>query len=765
MVLVAALMIGFVAGMSGAAATAQPDELPVSVAVGRDYSVVQNQLVGVDGCRLLLGDIDVGACSGVPLRGTMHVSATHPLGLQRLVCRRCRWAGPDGGDQSGSQVTVTTTTTGRATSRPGSGPTTIPRPSSKPSSAVPPPGFARQSPSSEDSAGRHEQQPTGTDIDIGMVAVVPASIDVWLFAIVLGLFAIALGLGWMLWRRFHSGNSSSPPDRSSPDSDGELSGIRRVRIGLSGPDDSTMDVQPDRPLLAGRRYRLWIDIGALSGQASAVPVQAVLFDSDPVRAGQLFAQRPLRSLSLDTAEIGRVGFELQTPSEPQRLRLRCNLYCAGALLQSFVVTVDVDVALAQRPGGWAYKRDYVSSFGLDPAVLGESKPYSTSILINHNPSGEHGVYVFCADRMVQLTGLIPAGQISWLQRRARALYTQVNDIGFERQDLPQALAALALHGLNVLTAIQPHIDPWVVDRGENPDLVWKSLLGPGRVQVVWPADCAQPLPVTLIYDYPLAEIPSSEFQLCAHFMADLEAHEPPRCLDGQCRSGSDRIVCPAGFWGFRLDIGCPLSLGPRPVPDRLAERPVPPALVLGRSRDPAFTLLDRHLIALRRRLTGVSWYETDQVATLLEQLRRLQPTLIYFYCHGGVDSEQGIGWIEIGDRDQLSSRRIPRDFARRWRSKPLVLLNGCSTAALCDNQANPLVNQLIWAGAAGCVGTEIDIIEAIACAFADCFIPLLLRGDHDFGEALRMTRIALLEQGTPAGLSYLGLAPADLRLV
>lgn len=249
-------------------------------------------------------------------------------------------------------------------------------------------------------------------------------------------------------------------------------------------------------------------------------------------------------------------------------------------------------------------------------------------------------------------------------------------------------------------------------------------------------------------------------------MADLAANKSPRCLDGRCRSGSDRIVCPAGFWGFRLDIGCPLSLGPRqPAPDSLPERPKPPTLVLGRSRDPAFTFIDRHLIALRRRLTGVSWHETHQVATLLERLRQLQPTLIYLYCHGGVDPEQGIGWIEIGNGERLSSRGIPRDFARRWHSKPLVLLNGCSTAALSDNQANPLVNQLLWAGAAGCVGTEIDIVEGIACAFADCFIPSLLQGSHDVGQALRTARLALLRQGTPAGLSYLGLAPADLRLV
>ncbi|RSN24435.1 hypothetical protein DMC61_29940 [Amycolatopsis sp. WAC 04169] len=200
------------------------------------------------------------------------------------------------------------------------------------------------------------------------------------------------------------------------------------------------------------------------------------------------------------------------------------------------------------------------------------------------------------------------------------------------------------------------------------------------------------------------------------------------------------------------------------MPDRPAEAADPPALVLGKAMDPAFVLRDKHLRRLRELLPGVTWYEENRRAELLARLRAVQPSLIYLYCHGGVDEEQGIGWVEIGDGERLSARGLPDDLYRLWRSRPLVLLNGCSTAALGDNQPNPLTQRLLWAGAGGIVGTEIDVGETTACRFADHLVPLVLGANRELGDAIRVSRLELLRTRSVAGLSYLALARPDLRL-
>lgn len=106
--------------------------------------------------------------------------------------------------------------------------------------------------------------------------------------------------------------------------------------------------------------------------------------------------------------------------------------------------------------------------------------------------------------------------------------------------------------------------------------------------------------------------------------------------------------------------------------------------------------------------------------------------------------------------------KVTRDA---WRSRPLVLLNGCSTAALGDDVPNPLTPKLLWAGASGVVGAEVDITEGLACQFADTMVPLLLRDGWAIGAAVRAGRLALLAAGSPLGLTYVAFAPTDLRVI
>jgi hypothetical protein len=795
-----------VAALTTWAGARQPDELPDKVVPGRSYRLVQNQLIGDVGCRLWLGGVDVGACAGRPLSGRLEVQQSHPRGSQKLFCRACR------------RTPVTTTPTELPS-------TSFPPPVTEPSTTTPPPtsstgpreikmpdlvglpekealdrlrelGWNGPWSTRSVDAGSDQlsivqsqkpaigvllkvtapvevdiggppiglrRQPLELEIEIATVTVEPPEITTpggslvpALVALLIALAAAAGGIGLLLRSRSGGG---PPSDRSEPPTGAGVPGVRSVRVGFS--DASGRPVSSNQPLRPGRSYRFWVDIGELPGVVARVivPLRVVLYDPDlPI------LDRSSEEVALSTSAVGRIGFTFRAPVGSRRLRLRCALYCRGVLLQSFAVAADV--LPPNQPGGWSSDRDYVTSFGLDPLALSEMKTHALSLMINHNDHDEHGIYACFGDHGVQVSAPIPANHVAELQRRARLLYADTGAAGWDQAKLPQLLGALALHGWSVFTTIQTYIDDALRDRGYEPGRVWDELLRPALVQVVWPAASAQPLPAATIYDYPLAEISSEEMVLCSHYFADLRARQRPRCLNGRCLSGSDWIVCPAGFWGFRLEMGSPRSLGPElPLPDRGYERSEPPTVVLGKSSDPRFVLRDRHLRWLHDQLAGVSWYETDRVDVLLAQLRSLQPTLIYLYCHGGVDREQGIGWIEIGAGERLSARGIPRDFGGRWRSGPLVLLNGCSTAALDDGQPNPLANRLLWAGAAGAVGTEIDVHEEIACRFADRFVLELLSGAGTVGEAMREARTALLLRGSAVGLSYLALAPADLRLV
>ncbi|MGW4130725.1 CHAT domain-containing protein [Amycolatopsis japonica] len=749
-------------------ASAQQDAIPSQVHPGSAHDIVKYGVAADEDCMLYLGGEPSAPCSGPsrgPLRGRLAVGSGQPPGPTELHCQPCHRVGAP----STSTRKPPTTTTGPVTTSESpvtSPPATFTSPIVEESSAEPssksPTGYARR--------------PAGTRILLATVTVLATSgtaqptpapsventtlLDLprqtWL-AILAGLLLAAAALAGLCFVR----RRGDKPPPSQPPTGLAEPGIRPVRVGISdlagGPAPSDVPLTPDTG------YVLWVDIGELPGADATrwVPLDVVTFDSTPAGLRPMVAGTPNRRVRLGAGDTGRVVFDLRTPVRSARRRLRVGLYCRGVLWQSFAI--EADVGLPEDGGGWRAERDYVAGYGLDPSLLDTAAPHALSIMVNHNTADEHGIHVFFADGAVAMAAGIPAAHLDRLQGRARDLYRRLEAV---QGSLDSALGALALHGRNVYTAIRPRIDPALVRAGLDPVPLWQRLRDRVRVQVIWPDGCAQPLPAAVVYDFPLAEVGSAELRACRAFFDDLNARVEPRCFGGRCLSDSDTVVCPAGFWGFRLLLGSPPSLGTdRPVPDGPTESAAPPALVLGKAMDPAFVLRDRHLRRLRELLPGVAWYEENRRAGLLARLRAVQPSLIYLYCHGGVDEEQGIGWVEIGDGERLSARGLPDDLYRRWRSRPLVLLNGCSTAALGDDQPNPLTQRLLWAGAGGIVGTEIDVGETTACRFADHLVPLVLGENRELGDAIRASRLELLRSGSVAGLSYLALARPDLRLM
>ncbi|MCC8243256.1 CHAT domain-containing protein [Saccharothrix luteola] len=527
---------------------------------------------------------------------------------------------------------------------------------------------------------------------------------------------------------------------------------RPVRVWLAPDRPGRRPSPADQPLRPGRAYLLWLDIGALhtSGRGRT-PVRAAVFD----RAGVLH-DPPTRDLLVDRQPVPPQAFRFTAP-DTGTLRLRCNLYHRGALLQSFLVVAD--------GRGWSAVRDYVRSFSLDPAVVATGRPHALSIMVNHDSPDQHGLYVHFGDTGASVATRISEHTVARFQEGARAIYRSMNDAGWDRRLLPALLGEAAVHGRDVYVRFQTDVD-LALARTRQPRAPWRELrAASSHVQVVHPDSSDEWLPAAMIYDFPLARLEPHEYGLCEAYFADLDGTDPPRCARGGCATDSPDVVCPAGFWGFRFAIGNPMTFDPRvPVPDHPAAPVEPPVVVLGRADDPQFVAQRSHLRGLRHVLPHVQVIESNRREAFLQHLRTVAPSVIYLYCHGGVN-DRGLGYVEIGDGEWLTAAEFDDDFGGRWQSMPLVLLNGCSTVAPGADHAFPLTPRLLWAGAAGVVGTEVDVREGLACRFADALLPALLGDGHTVGQAMTTARRAVLREGSALGLAYTALAPADLNLV
>ena len=114
----------------------------------------------------------------------------------------------------------------------------------------------------------------------------------------------------------------------------------------------------------------------------------------------------------------------------------------------------------------------------------------------------------------------------------------------------------------------------------------------------------------------------------------------------------------------------------------------------------------------------------------------------------------------------LIFRTLPSQLSydRAWEHHPLVFLNGCGTVGYSPDALSPFIDKLVQdRGAAGVIGTEISVWEALASEFAKLFIEAFLKG-AGAGEALLQARRALLSQRNPLGLVYTLYAAADLIL-
>jgi hypothetical protein len=320
--------------------------------------------------------------------------------------------------------------------------------------------------------------------------------------------------------------------------------------------------------------------------------------------------------------------------------------------------------------------------------------------------------------------------------------------------------------IHVAEVLLEKVIPWAVvyDRFYDPD---KQVDDEGN-------------PVT--FDACLAALPGPDGKLPARDCAQLPDcplhpdHAKERRRKGLPVLLPETVVCPLHFWGFKHILEVPpqqmlgTAGGPRPLQDCvLTEGTVQMAAAINGKLDLAKEHIDE-LEALPGKFPA-KWcskeYRRDPV---LLKLKNPNLDFIYFYCHarGGI-ADPGIRppYLAVQAKEDPKPGLIKPDqlsYHRRWDHHPLVFLNGCGTVGYSPDALSPFIEKLVQdRGAAGVIGTEIPVHEALASKFAKLFLQAFFEG-KPAGEAMLLARRALLAESNPLGLVYTLYAAAELSL-
>ena len=569
-----------------------------------------------------------------------------------------------------------------------------------------------------------------------------------------------------------------------------------VRIGPEEEDDAPVvgarhlveELFFDRPQQSGR----WIEVGVtgLDFEVLGDPVQELWLPREEPTALLRFAVRPLRA-----------GVS----------RLRFCIYRGQDVVQSFrlaALTTPADGAakggagllagaLGLRRGdvgsaGWLARLEY--SLTADAASPPERPGRAVSIVAN-DLDGETVVTLKAEDTYFVRT----VSDVSFLVQKARDALDEIATLRPEGEKKPayafgragggpnagddaqlrEALTTLAQAGWELYTQLVP---------GAERERLKGTLNAPGQVIHVAHVLLKKVVPWSLLYD---AEFDRSGAEACLAALPGSDGSPGatacgthPGCLlhrERAARGGpplaEKRVACPLHLWGFKHQVEIPLQQVPpggkaRQVAERvLSERPVQLVAGLNERLSQART----HLAALEKlveELGGAAdWrvkeFERDAILDRLAGESELD--VIYLYCHargGRADPRRRYACLEFRDAagkpGQITSGNLAQ--GSYWTHHPLVVLNGCGTVAFSPDALSDFLPVLVQdRGAAGLLGTEISVWEALAGEFAYEFLRAFL-GGASAGKALLAARHALLAQRNPLGLAYTLYADADLQL-
>jgi hypothetical protein len=495
-------------------------------------------------------------------------------------------------------------------------------------------------------------------------------------------------------------------------------------------------------------------------------------------------------------EDDRLLFPIRTPSEPGTYRLRCGVYLGARLLQSRVLEVRVArrQRLAVRPA-MRSSTDYSVTEALTAEALKDMRPPRVSILVNDGPDGSHDFRFVGAEGEKHGTASVDAETAERVLTRARQSLRKASwgtptewtakdsyryDDSLSEEDLQTDLISMAKAGYRIWDVLASGLARAVADQlpeSDDLDAEFTKLLRPsGSVELASRQALRLAVPSALIYDYPLDTSKPTRF--CAEAAAALWTSERDLtvepCFTGQCiHYAEDDVVCPGGFWGFRHEVGVPVSLTGGLEKDatalasqiRGADGPV---MVVGSTTDRTFARRLDHLGKLQKLHMPIDWQLGEERDAVLSLLSKSHPHVVYFLCHG-VETEDGLPGLIVGDPEHpvaITPDNL-RNAGVRWpTTRPLVILNGCRTTALDPTKPWNFVEPFLKrAHASGVIGTEITVFEPLACDFAEEVLERFVGRDMTLGRAVRETRLTLLRRKNPLGLAYVPYAPVELRMV
>ena len=601
----------------------------------------------------------------------------------------------------------------------------------------------------------------------------------------------------------------TPAERSHPHHVGENVGDRYVNVSVRGADGKPAGTPP----AVGRRFRVQVAVGpfdeALGTAREAALRQELLFpeaevDGRWLEVALVELDCTLHGAPLQTFWLPRTGssqavtFAVSSPrAGPARLRVV--VYADHTALMSLLVTVAVGRD-TEYEGRRPWKTEVEYARGADADAMLRAPARTLSIVANDLDGQPHFV-VNAADAFFTRPNAALGDAVQEVRDALEAVSTPdpgdpriipekwpygfADDNTGTHEQLEAALLRLAPAGWQLYDAVVP---------GDDREAVERALRDDGEIEVAhlvlekvipWAAMYNR------FYDTERTEKDGRPVRFAACTAAlrggrldtSAQCRHVEECLlhDRNRETGDavymdETVACPLRFWGFRHVIEVPPQQGrgkaPPPVRDEVhaAQRPRVTVGMHG-----GLPLCVSHREALEALVTQA---DVDSELSgpvfardgLLDLLNAEQPDLVYLYCHAEGGEGTGIARPALRLRHPDQGAKEGRVHAehlagKAWQHAPLVVLNGCRTAAYRPDALSPFIDRLTAdRHASGVLGTEVAVWEQLAGEVGLRFVAAFVTGAAA-GEALRDVRRELLCKGNPLGLAYTLYAVAELRLL
>ena len=530
-------------------------------------------------------------------------------------------------------------------------------------------------------------------------------------------------------------------------------------------------------LVTDREYSFCLNIGppsALSNVLAAQPIPEAYLEPFYEEGGInlrvcLFSQQFRLANDSQWLRLPRSGptgtlqFSVSSPTKLGLARLRASIYHRQNLLQSILVTAQINSALQTNlEHGNVAEVEFSLS---DHLQIPDDLPDRTlNILVNENPEGTHTFAVLGENVKKQFS--IDRSDAEKLARQQllaicsrpdkdgnpEYLYRDDDNSGDESK-LVSDLKELAFLGWNLYCrfSMEP-LDEDFESKLED------TLKGPSSIQIASTRSARYVYPWSVVYDKPLLASNS----VCSEALNLLRSGGPPGFLDkvscpqnGCANADDNTVVCPFRFWGFKHSIEQPPNAG-----EILKEISISgqPKCVIGAHCALSGTQHRKEIERECKLKADYSETKTD-IGT---SLASTTPHVVYFYCHGG--RTLSAPWLGVGKDEHIESSDL-KAWKVKWpQTRPLVFINGCHTVDLSPDDLLDFVTAFNWTRASGVIGTEIAIPESLAREFGRDFLQQFLSGQN-VRDVIRRLRLRLLEKYNLLGLAYTPYCYGELHVV